>query len=88
MIYEMGNFLCVLASIVIICIILLYPWGFTVLKINNFFSFWGVQWKRQRRAYGNGVMKHNGTIGMKQVFVTHGCRTHGSIILYTSLAWS
>lgn len=39
MIYEMGNFLCVLASIVIACIILLYPWGVTVLKINEFFSF-------------------------------------------------
>lgn len=77
-----------LASIVITCIILLYPWGVIVLRINDFFSFLGFRWKRQRRACGNGVMKHDGTIGMKQVFVTHGHHTHEGIILYTSLAWS
>lgn len=46
MIYEMGNFLCVLASIVIMCIILLYPWVVTVLRINDFFSFSGVSMEK------------------------------------------
>lgn len=70
------NFLCVLASIVITCIILLYPWGVTVLKVDDPFSVWVFSGKYSGRACGNGVMKRNGTIGMKQVFVTHGRHAH------------
>lgn len=81
MIYEMSNFLCILASIVITRVIL-YPWG--VVDDDEFFYFFSPMENETHGAWGNGVLSM--MVQLHEVLLHMGAMRASNHILCTSLA--